>query len=565
MPELVWEGKYDAQGRRRGPQWPVPAPTLVWTERHVPLQPDLLGAAPSDAPWRNRLILGDNLLVMAALRDELRAQVQLVYIDPPFDAGADFQLTVSAPGEARRRGLAYRDLWEGEDTSYLQFMYERLVLLHELLADTGCLCLHCDWRSHAPLRLMLDEVFGRARFINEIVWHYYNKYSAGKDCLPRAHDTLLLYGKTSRARITPPRLPRAEPRRQLKRRSVDGVLKNARDESGRLMYQWVTDKKADDVWDLPQLQPASAEWTGFGTQKHHDLLARVVEMASGPGDLVLDVFCGSGTTLVAADRLGRRWLGCDVGLPALHTSRKRLLRGAAGFDVLTLGGAEPALWAERIAGDFPRGFRDFVLARLGASPEAEPDWRHGRLEGAAVHVAPPGAAVAGAAARALVRAAQAGGAARLVLVAWDFEPGFWAAAGPGGGLLPVLLPREWLRPGNPAQVPPRVLPRLAANVERNGAGSATVRLGAFHAPTLAEVPAGEWEPERWKPALVDGWAAQAGWLPGTPFQPDWSDFRAHRRPHVQVSATLTPPAECRRVLVKAWDPFGTEGSVVIEL
>jgi hypothetical protein len=136
--------------------------------------------------------------------------------------------------------------------------------------------------------------------------------------------------------LNPLRLPREAPRRQLVRESVNGTLKNARDADGKLQYRTVNDKKADDVWDIPQLQPASAEWSGYETQKHPALLERIVNLASNPGDLVADFFCGTGTTLVAAQRLGRRWLGADLGPHAIRIARKRLLAMDAPFAIGTM-------------------------------------------------------------------------------------------------------------------------------------------------------------------------------------------------------------------------------------
>ncbi len=321
--------------------------------------------------WHNRLVLGDNLALLQSLQSgPLREQIEaaggltLIYIDPPFNADSDFVLRQPVgerhPDNAVLTQHAYRDRWPGGLAAYLAMMQERLVLMHELLAEQGSIYVHCDWRVQAHLRLLLDEIFGPARFINEIVWHYYNKYSAATACLPRAHDTILAYAKSGRHVLNPLRLPREQPRRQLVRENVNGTLKNARDADGKLQYRTVSDKKADDVWAIPQLQPASGEWSGYETQKHPALLERIVNLASNPGDLVADFFCGTGTTPVAAQRLGRRWLGADLGPHGIRIARKRLLALDVPFAIDTIA---PPMGRDAVRGEALKS----LCARLQAT------------------------------------------------------------------------------------------------------------------------------------------------------------------------------------------------------
>ncbi len=143
--------------------------------------------------------------------------------------------------------------------------------------------------------------------------------------MPRAHDDILVYSKSANYTFNELRRLRKKPIKQLKRVMVDGVLKNAKDENGHVIYRVVKDKKMDDVWKIPCMQPASKEWTGFPTQKHHDLLERIIKIGSNEGDLVADFFCGSGTTLLVADKLNRRWIGSDISEYSIYLTRKRLL------------------------------------------------------------------------------------------------------------------------------------------------------------------------------------------------------------------------------------------------
>jgi DNA modification methylase len=367
-PRLVWA--------RESVEPPGKAPRIRCVEHYGPRS----GIAEREGgAWRNRLILGDNGPALAALGQAPDAEairraggLKLIYIDPPFAVGAEYQAVLEfgahTPGRpaARVRYPAYHDTWGGYGEAYLTLMDTRLRAMHALLADDGCLFLHCDWRSHAPLRLILDDVFGRSAFVNEIVWYYYNKFSAGRYCLPRSHDTILFYAKNGRPRLHALRLPRSRPARQLVRENVGGVLRNARGADGKLRYRTVADRKLPDVWDIPQLQPASAHWSGFPTQKHHELVARILSLCTQPGDLVADFFAGSGTLPVVAQAMGRRWIACDNAAVAIHVARKRLLKspqadrapptqlellaaeGAAdprmeGFDLFTCEGAPEPL------------------------------------------------------------------------------------------------------------------------------------------------------------------------------------------------------------------------------
>ena len=166
-------------------------------------------------------------------------------------------------------------------------------------------------------------------------WYYYNKYSAGKKALPRAHDDILVYSKTNKYELNEIRILREKPIKQLKREMVNGVLKNAKDENGKVIYRIVKDKKLDDVWKIPCMQPASKEWTGYPTQKHHDLLERIIQLGSNEGDLIADFFCGSGTTLMVAERLNRRWVGCDLSEYSIYLTLKRLEKSPKLFTCLT--------------------------------------------------------------------------------------------------------------------------------------------------------------------------------------------------------------------------------------
>lgn len=292
---------------------------------------------PKDYPQGGLLFHGDNKEVLAhLLANGFRGKVKLIYIDPPFDSGADYVRkvslrgvsgTVALDGEAYTLGeqIQYTDIWANDN--YLQFMYERFMLLKELLTKDGTIFVHCDWHKNHHLRLLLDEVFGSDSVVNEIIWWYYDKMPTGGTALDRQHDTVIQYRKGSEFTANPVRELRENPGRKREvRRKVDGQMLRVRDESGRQVYaQDDPFKRASDVWKLALENSMASGRTGYPTQKPLALLQRIVEAASDVGDVVLDCFAGTGTTLAAAQKLGRRWIGCDINKGAIQTMSKRLL------------------------------------------------------------------------------------------------------------------------------------------------------------------------------------------------------------------------------------------------
>ncbi|MFX1409850.1 MAG: DNA methyltransferase [Promethearchaeota archaeon] len=274
--------------------------------------------------WINKLFWGNNLEVLYHLLNNFKDRIDLIYIDPPFYSGTNYQIKIEEK-DTIYNTIAYYDHWKQDLDSYLQMLYERLILIKRLLSKTGLIFIHLDWHASHYIKLILDEIFGEKRFVNNIIWHYYNKYSAGKKNLPRAHDDILVFSKSSKYTFNELRILRKKPKKQLMREMIDGVLKNVKDRNGHVRYRIVTDKKMDDVWRIPCMQPASNEWTGYPTQKHHRLLENIIKLGSNEGDLIADFFCGSGTTLIVAEKLNRKWIGCDISEYSIYLTRKRIL------------------------------------------------------------------------------------------------------------------------------------------------------------------------------------------------------------------------------------------------
>jgi len=307
---------------------------------------------PEAYPRGGLLFHGDNKEVLAhLLANGFRGRVNLIYIDPPFDSGADYvrkvslrgpKGTVKLDGEGYTLGeqIQYTDIWV--DDNYLQFMYERLLLLKELLAENGSVVVHCDWNVVHLLRSVLDEVFLSQNFVNEIIWQH-AVIGAGRGIyrrLPKAHETLLWYVKNDayvfNTEDREVRVPYKDRITQHLTQDEKGFYytrgrtgtDNPWSKDPRYLRTYVDIEKGKlvhDVWDdLTTYRAQGDEYLGFPTQKPEALIARLVSLASDPGDLVLDCFIGSGTAAAVAQKLGRRWIGCDINKGAIQMTSKRL-------------------------------------------------------------------------------------------------------------------------------------------------------------------------------------------------------------------------------------------------
>jgi len=322
--------------------------------------------------WTNKLIWGDNSLILSSLvngpmRNEIEKAggLKLVYIDPPFDVGSDFSTDIEIGEDSIKKNpsileeVAYRDTWGRGADSYLSMIYGRLKLIHQLMHESGSIYIHIDWRLSAHMKLICDEIFGADNFQREIIWDIsvLSGYKTIANNWIRGHDTILFYSKSSNMTFNK---QKQEHRKEYLDRfnKIDEDGKQYFDGRGKkILLEDVIEKgKAiGDVWgDIMSFQqtPTSKEKVGYPTQKPESLLERIILASSNPGDLVGDFFCGSGTTLAVAEKLGRKWVGSDLGRFSIHTTRKRLIsiqREASkvgdafrAFEILNLGGYERA-------------------------------------------------------------------------------------------------------------------------------------------------------------------------------------------------------------------------------
>ena len=275
--------------------------------------------------WRNKIYWGDNLQVMSYLLKTYRGKINLIYIDPPFDSKADYKKKIELKGKKVENDRTafeekqYTDIWTNDE--YLQFIYERLILLRELLVDDGSLYLHCDPTAGHYIKIVMDEVFGNDNFRNEIVWCYTGPSSPNMKNFPRKHDTIFRYSKSQECCWNPQRIPYKDPKQTL-RRAMDGGAGIGQEEVERYRERG---KLVEDYWtDIALAVRSPNERIDYPTQKPEALLERIIEVSSDPGDIVFDCFMGSGTTQAVAMKLGRRFIGADINLGAVETTTKRL-------------------------------------------------------------------------------------------------------------------------------------------------------------------------------------------------------------------------------------------------
>ena len=468
--ELVWEGKYDERGKRVAPlRVALPYQTVETINEATQERQKNLLLEPTAAygqKWRNRLIWGDKKYALPSLLPDFAGKVNLIYIDPPFDTGAYFSYTATVPDHPDSdeddsftftkepsiiEHKAYRDTWGRGLNSYLQWFYETVVILHELLDESGSLYVHLDPRVSHFAKLILDDVFGADRFVNEIVWRRAFAHNDPARC-GMIHDVLFLYAKSND--YTWNRVFQ-KPSKEYIEQFFDQYDETRKEryarlpldaprhgDGGNLLYEWkgvwpaknrtwaYTKNKMEefdrakrihypkkgiprlkryeseyegtvlqDIWtDINKIHNQSQEQLHYPTQKPEALLERIVKSSTNENDLVLDCVCGSGTTAAVAEKLKRRWIACDLGRFAIHTTRKRLLQipSLRPFIVQNLGKYERQLWQTeqfKAQGEDPeakaaqqRDYTAFILDLYRAKPLNGYTWLHGAKGGRMVHV-----------------------------------------------------------------------------------------------------------------------------------------------------------------------------------
>jgi len=456
--------------------------------------------------WTNKLIWGDNKLILSSLkngplRKEIEAQggLKLIYIDPPFDVGADFSMDIKIGDGADEENftkkpsvieeIAYRDTWGKGADSFIAMIYERLKLMCDLLAEDGSIYVHCDHRVNSYMRLILDEIFGKNAYKNEIIWEYQGSWVEPKTYYPRRSQKIFFYSKSDNYifnRIYEKEKTEKGVIKRWERYIDDGKIfgKNAPYEDGKFgpyLNKFKKENKRDplpddiiaefqgrsvgDTWYVSVINPVSPENIKYPTQKPEELIERIIRVSSNEGDLLADFFCGSGTTLAVAENLGRKWIGSDLGKFGIHTTRKRMIgvqremkkenKNFRAFEILNVGRYEREnflatnndLRAEERSKQAERKEKEFVKLILSAY-KAEPVESFvnviGKKRDRLVAVGPINTPVSSKLVRDIVKECKEKGITKVDVLGFDYEMGldFTEYKDQGIDIAFRIIPRE---------------------------------------------------------------------------------------------------------------------------
>lgn len=608
----------------------------------VPNIPNAFNAALDGGSWMNRLVYGDNLLTMQALLagdpqtglPSLRGKVDLIYIDPPFDSKADYRTKVVLPGVDIQQKptvveqFAYADTWEEGTISYLKMIYKRLILMKELLSDTGTVYVHIDWHIDSYVKIMLDDIFGKDNFRDQIIWYYPGGIKAVPHYFPRKHDCIYCYSKTNNyvfnnqrkgiednslysrwikysedgETITYKNFPRTDKVKfdMYVKRFISQNKREPKDEDVIYRFEGAL---VDDVWDdCPAVFRLLNEKTGYSTQKPASLLERIIKASSNEGDLVCDFFGGSGTTAAVAEKLGRRWITCDIGKPASLVMRKRFIDQEVNpFLYQSIGDYQKEAFHNnkklRRVGDLSQ----VVLGLFGAlpfSPEQVSDRNFGYVKGTRnlVMVDSPNRLTTAATVRRAVEAKASllgGDWDKVIVLGWNFAFDISQAIEKYKNsnvevlvippdLLDKLSKKGFKKLINDKTVRFSSLQYLVVNpvevtINGNGEDELNVSLNNYVLLSPDNIPLDDKDKEKLLQvmeqdplSLIEYWSIDPDY-DGETFRSTWQDYRENvdndSDPlHCVYSTRIAMPhKDERKVCVKAVDVFGFESQVILDV
>jgi DNA modification methylase len=662
MIELIWEGKC-VDGKRQSPvRVALPFQTIETVNESAADRRRTLDlfAAGRPTEWRNRLIWGDKKYVLPSLLPEFAGKVNLIYIDPPFDTGADFSFTAKVPNHPDSpdddsftftkepsiiEHKAYRDTWGRGLDSYLQWFCETAVLLHELLHENGSIYAHLDYHVAHYVKVTLDEIFGSNLFYSEIVWQRRSGTSSAVHQSNRfgtCTDSILYYAK-SEAAVFNPQYNFDDPTYKAYidkyfthteedgRRFRDADLSNPAprpnlmyeykgvkppkngwaisrekmeqwDKEGRLYFtnkgglrrkcyvDELEGKPIQNLWlDISPVNSQAAERLNYPTQKPEPLLERIIKASSNENDLVLDCFCGSGTTAAVAEKLNRRWIACDLGRFAIRTARKRLLSipGVKPFSLQNLGKYERQAWQSTefqtkysSAAEEQRqreaAYRKFILDLYHATPLSGQTWLHGLKSGRVVHVGAVDAPVTISDVKAVARETwkvASGREARKAaadILGWEFafelnETARQVAAESRVDVTFKKIPREVLEKKAVEQGDIKFFELGALSVEPKQKGRELIlKLTDFVIP-VDDVPEEARKAIKHWSQMIDYWAVDWDFREDT-FHNQWQSYRTRQEPDIELSAKheYEVPGS-HKVVVKVIDILGNDTTKTLDI
>lgn len=608
----------------------------------VPNIPNAFNAALDGGSWMNRLVYGDNLLTMQALLagdpqtglPSLRGKVDLIYIDPPFDSKADYRTKVVLPGVDIQQKptvveqFAYADTWEEGTISYLKMIYKRLILMKELLSDTGTVYVHIDWHIDSYVKIMLDDIFGKDNFRDQIIWYYPGGIKAVPHYFPRKHDCIYCYSKTNNyvfnnqrkgiednslysrwikysedgETITYKNFPRTDKVKfdMYVKRFISQNKREPKDEDVIYRFEGAL---VDDVWDdCPAVFRLLNEKTGYSTQKPASLLERIIKASSNEGDLVCDFFGGSGTTAAVAERLGRRWITCDIGKPASLVMRKRFIDQEVNpFLYQSIGDYQKEAFHNnkklRRVGDLSQ----VVLGLFGAlpfSPEQVSDRNFGYVKGTRnlVMVDSPNRLTTAATVRRAVEAKASllgGDWDKVIVLGWNFAFDISQAIEKykNSNVEVLVIPPDLLdklsKKGFKKLIADKtvrfsslqylVVNPVEVTVNGNGEDELDISLCNYVLLSPDNIPLDDKDKEKLQQvmeqdplSLIEYWSIDPDY-DGDTFRSTWQDYRENvdndSDPlHCVYSTRIAiPHKDERKVCVKAVDVFGFESQVILDV
>jgi adenine-specific DNA-methyltransferase len=660
MTELIWEGKYK-DGKKVTPvRIALPFQTIETVNESAQQRQktlDFFAAEPAadfnNKEWRNRLIWGDKKYVLPSLLPEFAGKVNLIYIDPPFNVGSDFSFTatiadhpdsdedettefVKQPSIIEQK--AYRDTWGKGLDSYMQWFYETILILKELLSDDGSIYIHLDYHVGNYSKVILDEVFGYDRCVNQITWkrsHAHGNLGQGSKHFGPSTDMIFLYSKSEKYtwnQLFTPYSDEALERdykyfepdgRQYRLAPVDGPGGQAKGnptyefmgvfgswrfskEKMQKMYdeglvvksstgkslsqkKYLEDSKGkglSDLWDdVWRVAPSSNERVDYATQKPEALLERIIKASSNEGDLVLDCFCGSGTTAAASEKLSRRWITCDLGRFAIHTARKRFLgiTNVKPFIVQNLGKYERQQWmnaefeSPEDRFEQEKTYRHFILELYHAKSLDGYTWLHGAKAGKMIHVGGVETPVTVDDIKAtikefwkLVGKEKSVEKNHIDFLGWDFafdvnETAKQFAAENNVQIHPIKIPREVLekKAVDQGDIKFYELASLGIKTKTNKL-AVNVTLDNFTIPP-DDVPEDvQGKITHWS-QWIDYWAIDWNYRDDT-FHNEWQSYRTKQNPKIELVAGYAYEKKGKyTVLVKVIDILGNDTTKAIEL
>ena len=688
--ELVWPGKYNEDGTLKDvPRVNLPFQVIETVNESRATREalkskglglfDIYEGKEGDTfedGWRNKLIWGDNLLVMGSLLEKFAGKIDLIYIDPPFATGADFSFsTLIGEGEYEVtkepsviEEKAYRDTWGEGLKSYLAMLSSRLYLCRDLLAEDGAIYVHVGPNISHYVKMIIDDVFYIGNYRSEIVWRRSNSHNKLTGQYGPIHDVILYYTKSDNYCFTPSKRPflkgyieqrfkysdergiyqpnyltgpglrkgdsgkpwknfdpSAKGRHwaipstsiEMLKRDVSGLstqqildllekadlLHIPKKIGGQPMYkQYITDGVPyQDLWsytahtqgclygtnecideDVKWLEQEE-EKLGYDTQKPEGLLKRILETSSKRSDLVADLFCGSGTTLAVAEKLGRRWIGCDLGRWGIHVTRKRLLgiENCKPFEVLNLGKYERQYWqgvtfaknGKIVTEQALYEYLAFILKLYGAQPVSGMSHIHGKKGKAMIHIGAVDAPVTISEIDVAVDECTRLKQSELHVLGWEWEMGLYdlmveAAKKKGVKLLLLQIPREVMEQQAAAKGDVRFfeLAYLEAVIKKPRKLAAEVTLKDFVIPNTELIPEEvRAKIKKWSD-YIDYWAVDWDFRNDT-FMQGWVAYRTRKERKLPLSSDQNTyeKAGKYRILVKVIDIFGNDTSQAFDV